>query len=268
MADDTELVIRPFQSSEHTPLILGVASPGLLDTLAFIPDNEAAGFLLPTEVLIEPTYVGLNFLDVLTALGQIPQNSALGIEAAGLIIEAGVQTDLRPGDNVAVLTDGTLRSRVKADHRTAVKLPTGISLRDAASLAGTACTVYRSLVDVARLEPGETVLIHAGAGATGQMAIQLAQYLGADVFVTVGSDKKRRLVQEAYGVSPDRILNSRDVSFIPAIKRMTEGQGVDVVLNSLAGELLTTAWAEVVAPFGRWVEIGKRDIIDNEGLGM
>ncbi|KAK5732063.1 Type I Iterative PKS [Elasticomyces elasticus] len=196
------------------------------------------------------------------------QNTVLGIEAAGIVTEAGVATDLRLGDRVAVLTDGTFRSSINADYRTALKLPNEVSLRDAASLTGTACTVYRAFVDIAQLQLGERVLIHAGAGATGQMAIQLASHLGAEVFVTVSSNTKRQLIQNVYGIKPSNIFSSRDISFVNGIKRLTGGQRVDVVLNSLTGELLASAWAGVVAPFGRWVEIGKRDMIDNNSLAM
>ena len=261
-------ISRPFSSPHHPPLKLTITSPGLLDTLTFITEPRLKRSLLPTEALIQPVYVGLNFLDVLTALGRIPQISVLGIEGAGTVLEVGSATDLRSGDRVAVLTDGTLRSVICADYRCTVKIPEHISLRDAASLAGTACTVYRALIDIAHLEAGETILIHAGAGATGQMGVQLAQHVGAEVYVTVGSEKKRSLVQETYGILPDHIFNSRNASFIPGVKRMTGNRGVDVVLNSLAGELLESAWSEVVAPFGRWIELGKRDILDNKGLSM
>ena len=265
---DTADIDRLFKDRSEPDLVLSMTVPGLLDTLTFDPDNRPHQALLPTEILIDPEYVGLNFLDVLTALGQIPQNADLGIEAAGIVLEAAPASGYQPGDRVAMLADGTLRTSVKADYRTAVKIPDGVTLADAASMAGTACTVYRSLVDIANLKSPESVLIHAGAGATGQMAIQLASHIGAEIFTTVGSKRKRDLLEATYGLAADHIFFSRDASFVQGIKRITDGRGVDVVMNSLSGSLLESAWLEVIAPFGRWVEIGKRDIVENRGLPM
>jgi NADPH:quinone reductase-like Zn-dependent oxidoreductase len=261
-------VDRLFKDPNKPDLALTMTLPGLLDTLTFVPDTQPHKALLPTEILIDPKYVGLNFLDVLTALGQIPQNAVLGIEGAGIVVQAGTASGYQPGDRVAMLADGTLRTSVKADHRTAVKIPDSVTLADAASMAGTACTAYRSLVDIANLDSSESILIHAGAGATGQMAIQMARHIGAEVFTTVGSERKRDLLEVAYHIPASHIFHSRNASFIHAIKRMTNGRGVDVVLNSLSGSLLESAWLESIAPFGRWVEIGKRDIVENRGLPM
>lgn len=262
------LYSRSFRGKGLPNVELKVISPGLLDSLTFEECADPPAMLEPDQVHIQTAFVGLNFLDVLTALGRIPQNSVLGIEATGFVTQCGSQTDFAVDDAVVVLTDGTLRSNVTANHLTAIKLPTNVSLADAASLAGTACTAYRAFVDIAHLMPRETVLIHAGAGATGQMAIQLALHLGAEVFTTVGSDTKRELLESQYGIPSDHIFNSRDKSFAKGIMRMTGAKGVDVVLNSLAGDLLDVGWSEIMAPFGRWIEIGKRDIIDKSRLNM
>ncbi|KAK7212811.1 hypothetical protein V2G26_019989 [Clonostachys chloroleuca] len=265
---DQKNVQRKFICPGTENIKLTITSPGLLETLTFVPDPTAQAAPQPNEILIQPAYAGLNFLDVLTALGRIPQISVLGVEAAGTVTAVGTSADLQVGDRVVVLTDGTVRSRVRADYRTAVKIPDGLSMRDAASMPGTACTVYRALVDVAGLQPDEKVLIHAGAGATGQMAIQLSQHIGAEVFVTVGSDAKRQLIAMTYGIQDDHIFHTRDASFVAGVKRVTNGYGIDVVLNSLSGELLEAGWTELMAPFSRWVELGKKDILDNRGLSM
>jgi acyl transferase domain-containing protein/NADPH:quinone reductase-like Zn-dependent oxidoreductase len=257
-------ILQPF--STHTSLHLTTTSPGLLSTLLFQPFTPPP--LPPTHIRIHPSHTGLNFLDLLTALGRIPHISVLGVEAAGTVTEAGSASDLPRGTRVAVLTDGTLRSSITAHYQTAVRIPDTLSFRDAASIPGTACTVYRALVDVARLQAGEGVLIHAGAGATGQMGIQLARHIGAEVFVTVGSEAKKGLVVETYGVDERNVLFSRDGSFVDGIKRRTGGRGVDVVLNCLSGGLLEEGWEGCVAPFGRWVEIGKRDVMGGSKLNM
>lgn len=128
-------------------------------------------------------------------------------------------------------------------------------------------TVIYSLNHVARLSAGESVLIHAAAGGVGQAAIQVAQIAGAEIFATVSSIEKRACLMEKYGLAEDHIFSTRDLSFVKGIKRMTHGRGVDVVLNSLSGEALQQSW-NCVAPFGRFVELGKKDIQANGSLSM
>lgn len=101
----------------------------------------------------------------------------------------------------------------------------------------------------------------------GQAAIQLAKHVGAEIFVTVSSEEKRRLLEEEYQIPEDHIFNSRDTAFARGILRMTNGKGVDVVLNSLADEALRKTW-ECIAMFGRFIEVGKKDILANNGLDM
>ena len=145
------------------------------------------------------------------------------------------------------------------------KIPDTMSFQEAAAFPVTFITAYHSLVEVAHPSKGERVLNHAGAGGTGQAAVQVAQYLQAEAFVTVGSTEKRQHMQEL-GVLADHIFYSRDTSFAYAVKRMT-GEGVDVVLNSLTGESLVASW-ECISPFGRFVEIGKKDIQSHKSLPM
>jgi NADPH:quinone reductase-like Zn-dependent oxidoreductase len=131
----------------------------------------------------------------------------------------------------------------------------------------TSAIVVHSLIDVARLQRGESVLIHSAAGGVGQTAIRLAKYPGAKMLATVSSEKKKRLLIEEYGIKESHIFNSCDYSFADGILRLTTQRGVDVVINSLAGEALRRAWL-CVAPFGRFIELGKRDIYDKSGLDM
>ncbi|KAL9027447.1 MAG: hypothetical protein Q9180_007332, partial [Flavoplaca navasiana] len=123
------------------------------------------------------------------------------------------------------------------------------------------------LIDVARLQKNESVLIHAASGGTGQAAIQIAALTGAETFATVGSLRKKKLLMENYNIDDDHIFYSRDTSFATGIKRLTRGRGVDVVLNSLSGDGLRASW-ECTAPFGRFVEIGRRDIDARGSLPM
>jgi emericellamide synthase (highly reducing iterative type I polyketide synthase) len=127
--------------------------------------------------------------------------------------------------------------------------------------------VYYSLVDMGRLARGDKILIHSAAGAVGQAAIMLAQHIGAEIFVTVGSDDKRNLLYERYGISKDHMFSSRTPAFYNGIKRLSGGHGVDVVLNSLSGEMFRQS-CNLVAPFGRFVEIGRKDLMDDALMPM
>ena len=255
---------RPFGS--HPALKLGIGTPGLLDTLQFEQDDSVTMPLRRYEIEVKPKYCGVNFMDCLVALGRVP-HTTLGVECAGLVLRAGEDTDLRPGDRVMLCASGTVKSLVRCHYNTAVKIPDNIPLEEAAALPATAATVYHALHNISRLQAGETILIHAGAGATGQLAIQMAINLQAVVFVTVGSIEKKILVMEQYNIPEGHIFYSRDTSFANGIKRVTAGRGVDVVLNSLAGDSLVASW-ECIAAFGRFIEIGKRDIYSHKQLPM
>jgi NADPH:quinone reductase-like Zn-dependent oxidoreductase len=113
----------------------------------------------------------------------------------------------------------------------------------------------------------KTLLIHSGCGGVGIAAIQLARMIGADIYVTVGNDEKVKFLMENFGIQRNKIFNSRDASFLEGVMRETHGRGVDVVLNSLSGELLHATW-QCVAPFGKMVEIGKRDLLGAAKLDM
>jgi NADPH:quinone reductase-like Zn-dependent oxidoreductase len=128
-------------------------------------------------------------------------------------------------------------------------------------------TAYYALIDVARLRKGEKILIHSATGSTGQMAIWIAKMQGAEIFATVGFDEKKKLLVEEFGIPEDHIFYSRNTSFAQGVMRVTKGYGVDVVLNSLSGDSLRASW-ECVAPFGRFVELGRAEIDSNASLPM
>lgn len=126
---------------------------------------------------------------------------------------------------------------------------------------------YLALVNSARIQKGETVLIHWAAGGLGQAAIQLAQVIGCEIYATVGSIQKRDILENSYGIPRDHIFSSRDLSFADGIKRMTKGRGVDVILNSTSGDALKASW-ECIAQYGRFIEVGKYDTMTNMRLPM
>ncbi|KDN71930.1 putative KR domain-containing protein [Colletotrichum sublineola] len=245
-----------------------IETPGLLDTLYFAEDPNGCSELRGGEVEIEVKATSMNFKDVMIALGQIPGQS-FGFDGAGVVSRVARGSELSPGDAVLYCSSdgGGYGTFVRCPELQTEKLPRGMSFNVAAAIPAVWSTVVYSLDYIARLSAGETVLIHAAAGGVGQAAVQLAKLRKAEVFVTVGSESKRELVKELYGVPDDHIFNSRNDSFAQELLFATGGRGVDVLLNSLGGELLLRSW-ECIAPFGRFVDIGKADIIANNMLPM
>lgn len=250
------------------PLTLTIASPGLMDTLEFVEDTGSNRPLSPDEIEIEVLASGVNFRDCLIALGRIP-STIMGFECAGVVRRVGEGCkDLKAGDRVCANAAGTYQTyaRCKAVH--AMPLPDTMSFVEGAALPVAFTTAYYALHHVARIKEGESILIHSGAGGTGQAAIQIAKLFSAEVYVTVGSEEKVQLLMDLYGIPKDHIFYSRDMSFAKGIKRMTRDKGgVDIVLNSLSGDALVNTW-ECMAPFGRFLEIGKKDILMNGSLPM
>jgi len=261
-------VLEPF--GERRPLQLTIGKPGLLETLHFQEDEEIlTESLKPDEIEIEVRASAINFRDIAVSMGII-DDYKLGDECAGLVTAVGSDVDgFSVGDHVVAWRPGQGAHRALARNPASLcyKLQGTMSFTDAASLPLILTTAYYALVDVARLQAGETVLIHSAAGGVGQMAVQIAQRIGARVFVTVGSPSKRELLQQKYGITEEQMFNSRDDSFVEGIMQATNQKGVDVVLNSLAGPLLHASWACVNA-FGRFIEIGKRDIHESTKISM
>ena len=256
------------QFGEVSALRLSISSPGLLDTLEFIEDKGLNRPLDPDEVEIKVQASGVNFRDCLIALGRIP-STTMGFECAGTVLRVGDQCkDLKPGDRVCANAAGTYQTytRCKAVH--AMTLPEHMSFLEGAALPVVFTTAYYALRHVARITDGESILIHSGAGGTGQAAIQIAKLFNADIYVTVGSEEKKRLLMDLYDIPEDHIFYSRNASFALGVRRLTrERGGVDIVLNSLSGDALVSTW-ECMAPFGRFLEIGKKDILANGSLPM
>jgi NADPH:quinone reductase-like Zn-dependent oxidoreductase len=248
------------------PLLLTVTTPGLLDSLEWVEDTSYAEPLAPDEVEVKVHMVGLNFRDLLLALGRI-NGTTLGTECAGVVSRAGKATDFEPGDRVALFTPTAFATYTRIKAVAVARVPDGVSLMQAASVPSQFVAAWDALQGLGKLQKGETILIHSGAGGTGQAAIQIAQYLGSEIFTTVGSGEKKKFLMEHYHIPADHIFYSRDTAFADGIRRMTNGRGVDMVLNSLAGESLVATW-DLIAPYGRFIEIGKKDIDANSSLPM
>lgn len=251
-------------------LKLHTSGPGRLDKLHFIDWPGAEKPLKADEVQVDVKSAGLNFRDVMVAMGELV-NNILGYEGAGVVTHVGAEvTDVKVGDRVIFVFNGDnncLQTRTRVPQDLLAKIPDAMSFEEAASIPVVFVTAYFCLYEVARLKAGETILVHAAAGGTGQAVIQLAKHLGAEVYATVSSREKRKLLMDEYGLAEDHVFSSRDLSFADGIMRMTEGKGVDVIVNSLSGEALRASF-NCLAMFGRFIEIGKRDIMANGKIDM
>lgn len=251
------------------PLKLYIGSRGRLDTLHFREDAAFHESLGPKDVEIEAKAWAVNFRDVFSALGRL-DDPGFGFDCAGVVTRVGSECRLvRPGDRVCMCLWDCMRMFPRSLEQAVVKLPSSVSFEEACAVIIPGMTAWHSLIELARLSEGEKILIHAAAGATGQLAIQIAQMVGAEIFATVGFNDKKELLMDTYGIPEDHIFNSRsnNANFAKGIMRMTKGYGVDVVLNSLMGQGLRASW-ECIAPYGRFIEIGKADINDDASLPM
>ncbi len=237
-------------------------SSGSLDGLRLVPSPEAGASLAGGRVRLAVRAAGVNFRDVLIGLGMYPGAARIGSEVAGVVTEVGPEvTGLSTGDRVMGLVPQGMGPVAVADARMVVPVPEGWSVEQAAGVPVVFLTAFYGLVDLAQLRAGETVLVHAGAGGVGMAAIQLARRLGARVFATASPHKWDTL--RALGVEEGWMASSRDLGFRDAVMAATGGAGVDVVLNSLAGEFVDASLG-VLAQGGRFLEMGKTDLRDPE----
>lgn len=257
---------QQFGSDPERTLKLVVGSPGLLDTLQFVDDAVYEQPMAEGHVEFKVEAAGLNFLDIMIALGQVTGND-LGVEGAGVVTRTGPNSKFKIGDKVCGIAPGTFSTYARTLETSITAMPENLSFRVAAGLSVVFVTAYCALYSIADIQRGESVLIHAAAGGVGQACIQLAKVRGAEIYATVGSTEKRDLLIDTYGISKDRIFSSRDLTFAQGIKRVTKGRGVDVAVNSLSGDALRATW-DCIAPFGRFVEVGKIDIYSSARLNM
>ncbi|KAL4867815.1 hypothetical protein BDV12DRAFT_110489 [Aspergillus spectabilis] len=225
---------------------------------------------LPTSaddwVEVQPRVVGIDSHDLLVAEG-IVECADLGKECAGVVQRVGPAVkNLRVGDRVVVMDRQTFATRFITSERLCARMARGLSWTEAATIPFAFATALYALVDAARLKHGDTVLIHTACSGTGLAAIQACQLIGAEVYCTVRRDDEIRFLAQL-GICTKRIYSSRDTSFLHSLLAATNGRGVDVVLNSLPGELLHASW-RCVAEFGIMVELGKRDLVGKGHLAM
>ncbi|MEW6735025.1 MAG: type I polyketide synthase [Acidobacteriota bacterium] len=248
---------------------LEIHTPGILDNLTLRPITRrkpASG-----EIEIQLHAAGIIFRDVMMAMGLLPPladdgHIDIGWEAAGKVVAVGTGVEnFHSGDEViAVLSPHCLGNFATTPAILAVHKPTYISFVEAAAIPISFLTAYYALCYSARISAGEKILIHAATGGVGLAAIQIAKMVGAEIFATAGSEEKRAFL---HSLGIEHILDSRSLDFADEILHLTNGNGVDIVLNSLSGEAIPKSLA-ILAPHGRFLELGKTDILQNRALGL
>ncbi|MER6188279.1 SDR family NAD(P)-dependent oxidoreductase [Streptomyces sp. NPDC001652] len=248
------------------PWQLETTRAGSLDALTLGSAPEAEAPLEPGQVRLAMRASGVNFRDVLIALGMYPGESApwLGDEGVGVVLETGPEvTHLKPGDRVLGIVPRAFAPQAVADARMVVPVPESWSSETAASVPIVFLTAWMGLVELAGVGAGDVVLVHAGAGGVGMAAVQVARHLGAEVFATASPSKWDTLL--GLGLDEAHIASSRSLEFRERFLEATGGRGVDVVLNSLSGEFVDAS-LDLLPRGGRFIEMGRTDIRDAESI--
>lgn len=256
-----------------------LGTPGNFDAIKFCEFERTPP--APGQIQIKTKALSLNFRDLMIAMGMYPPTpgvpSIMGSDYAGEVVACGEGvTDFAPGDRVMALSAGhvtpageiDVRSNCCSVHnvstRQAVRMAENISFEEAACIPTVFLTSYFALHHVARLKRGERVLIHTATGGVGFAAIQIARWLGAEIYATAGSEEKRALLR-SLGI--ERVSDSRTTAFAAEIMEATHGEGVDVILNTLSGEAVVKG-LEILRAFGRFLQIDKQDIFKNAALNL
>jgi phthiocerol/phenolphthiocerol synthesis type-I polyketide synthase C len=270
-----EIKLTPISRQTGKPsggVVLDFRVAGSLNNL-YWRDLPPLSELEPDEISIKPYSVGLNFRDVMYAMGMLSDEavengfagSSLGMELVGRVEKVGADvTEFKAGDEVISFAPASFATRVITKTTATALKPESWNNEEAATVPTAFFTVYYALHYLARLQPGERILIHGAAGGVGLAAMQYAKIVGAEIYATAGTDEKRAFV---LAMGADYVMDSRNLDFANEIMRLTSGKGVDVVLNSLYGEAVWRNLA-ILSPFGRFLELGKRDFYANNKIGL
>ncbi|MGN1394484.1 MAG: SDR family NAD(P)-dependent oxidoreductase [Succinivibrionaceae bacterium] len=253
---------------------LDFSAPGRLKNLCWIEKEiPKAETLASNEVLVDVKVTGLNFRDIMMTMGLVPEDALekgfsgpfLGFEFSGVISAIGSNvSDFAIGDRVLGFGSCCFSNKVVVKDYSISRIPKKWSFESAATVPIVFFTAWYALSTLANMKKGESILIHGAAGGVGIAAIQIAKYLGLEIYATAGSESKHDFLR-MLGV--EHIYNSRELDFRTELLRDTNGQGVDAVLNCLSGEAMRESLG-LLKPFGRFMELGKRDFVENTSLGL
>ncbi|MFF8481889.1 SDR family NAD(P)-dependent oxidoreductase [Streptomyces antibioticus] len=259
--------LRPAAAAARAPRALSLPTPGVIDDLRLTETPSRA--LAADEVRIQVSHAGVNYRDVLLSLGAYPGQDnrppVMGWECTGTVTETGrAVTDVVVGDEVIAFAEGALASEVVTRACLTAPKPAELTGAEAATLPAAYLTAYHALHDLARLESGQKILIHTATGGTGRAALSIARWKGARVFATAGSQAKRELLTE---LGVEQVADSRSLAFADTFKEALGDEGFDAIYNTLAGDAIE-ANLSLMAPYGHYLELSKRDILDDNPLPL
>ncbi|MGQ2917232.1 type I polyketide synthase [Rhizobium oryzihabitans] len=259
------------KTTKYTSATIRQLSAGRIDSISWEENDLPAP--AHGEVSIKVAATGLNFRDVMWSMGLLPEEAledgfagaTIGMEMSGTVVAVGEGvTDLVPGDNVMGIASQALSTHITVARDGVTKTPPGIAPDAAATVPVAFLTAYYAMVELGRIREGDTILIHGAAGGVGLAALQIAKLYGAKVIATAGTVEKRRFLSL---LGADHVFDSRSLAFIGDVLRVTEGRGVELVLNSLFAEAMERSF-ELLRPFGRFLELGKRDYYSDRKLAL
>lgn len=252
---EEQVTVKPI--GEAGAVKLQTRELGTLGGFQWIEGSGSTGPMEANEVEIDVKAVGVNVHDCLVALGKTP--GEFGLECAGVVTRAGSESIFEAGDRVISFGQGLFQTTIRNKDNKVCKVPDSLSFFEAASIPVHFGTAWQAINEISRAQRGDRILIHAGTGGVWPASLQIAQFLGAEIFVTVDSEEQKSFIQTRYQITEDHITLRENASFTDLIMNITEGDGVDVVLiNSNVGEDVFVASCECVAPDGRIVEIGEK----------
>ena len=262
-----ETVFRPLK--EALPARLKFKVPGVAETVLFEQIGADLVGLNPDYVEIDVLSVVINPQDADHSAGRVhTTDECSATDYSGIVRSVGSSvSELIPGDRVVVMAPGNIKTIQRCPAWACHKMLEHESFENAASLPTNFATAIHALENLARLQQDQTVLIHSGASSLGVAAIQIARAIGAEIFTTVSTAEERHLLRDGFSIASDHIISLHGSSFVTEILSRTEGQGVDVILNTLAGDGLHDTW-RLCAPLCSFIDLGRKDINDAGKLEM
>ncbi|RFU73012.1 polyketide synthase [Trichoderma arundinaceum] len=251
-------------------LQLSIGGREAANVLQFVRDAKYELELGPDEVEVDAKAWGVSHKDAQTALGRrqdFHNGIQLGVDCAGVVTRVGRDCDssIKPGDRVCMVAPGCMRQYPRGSEKAICKIPESMSFEEATSALVPAMTAYQAIVDIARLEKEDKILIHAAASAVGQVAVRVAQMQGAEIIATYSTPLERDALKTT-GLPEDHILDNTSITFTEGVMKLTDGYGVDVIFNLLSGEEAVQASCECLASGGRFLEANRSNVDANATL--